>query len=136
MILCLSDKHLAIEIRLQLYLIFEFVFSYILFFNLSSAIFYFLNRLQLYFIFWFVLSYILFFNLSSAIFYFPIRLQQYYIFLIYQDGKVCNKVSFGLSSVSTINTQEDGALVRRVMAGMRRRMQLCVDRNGGHTQGH
>jgi hypothetical protein len=32
--------------------------------------------------------------------------------------------------------REDGALVRRVMAGMRRRMQLCVDRNGGHIEGH
>ena len=32
--------------------------------------------------------------------------------------------------------REDGALVRRVMAGTRHRMQLCVDRNGGYTEGH
>ncbi|KAF2364604.1 hypothetical protein FHG87_004643 [Trinorchestia longiramus] len=32
--------------------------------------------------------------------------------------------------------QVDDALVRRVMAGMRRRMQLCIERNGGHTEGN
>ncbi|KAF2366106.1 Protein of unknown function DUF4817 [Trinorchestia longiramus] len=32
--------------------------------------------------------------------------------------------------------QGDEALVRRVMAVMRRRMQLCIERNGGHTEGN
>ena len=39
-----------------------------------------------------------------------------------------------VNEVNLLKGKQD--LVKRVIAGMRRRLQVCVERNGGHVEGN
>ena len=32
-------------------------------------------------------------------------------------------------------SQENDALIRRMMTGMRKKIQFCIEKNGGHVEG-